>query len=101
MVLYTEKCWSSLVLVPASGEASSNSGYESRVCSCGGCDNGTESPGGAGLNAEYIFGYSILCLYCHVEASGISHAKIAVAEVIATFTPHHRDSNRHRPVRTF
>jgi hypothetical protein len=38
MVLYSEKSWSSLILVPAAGEASSHSDSESRVYLSGGSD---------------------------------------------------------------
>ena len=46
MVLSAEKSWFSLVLVPDSGEASSDSGSESRVYSSGGHGIGIESSPG-------------------------------------------------------
>jgi len=62
MVLYAEKSRSSLIPVPAYGEASSDSGSESKVHSYSGSGTGIESSHGMGLNAEGISGYSVLCL---------------------------------------
>jgi hypothetical protein len=43
MALYAEKSWSYLVLIPASGKSSSDSGSESRVYSSGGSGTGIET----------------------------------------------------------
>jgi hypothetical protein len=64
VVLYAEKSWSSLVLVPAPGESSSDSGSESRVYSSSVSGTGIELPWGKDLNAECVLKYSVLCLDC-------------------------------------
>jgi hypothetical protein len=61
MVLYAGKSQSSLILVPAYGEASSDSGSGSKVHSYSGSGTGIESSCGMGLNAEGILGYSVVC----------------------------------------
>ena len=97
MVLYAEKSWSSLVLVPASGEAFSGSGSESRMYSSSGSLSGIERR----FSVRRVHRSIMFCVRLHGEASDLSYATIAVVQVIARFTPQHRDSKSQRPLRTF